>query len=209
MASDVLVFELKQKINFYTEPKYPEGIFIVDYQKSLLKDLWTLWNSTCSVKISLNQLETLECDGVFLATYRNAFVGFVITDLTGDIGEILAIKVAPQYRNLGIGTSLFQKASSYFTEKNAKKIIWVTDNSNEIDPAIIKLAKKFGFTLTRRERLGSKEKKQEGLLKYDYIYFLIKIVCMHCQSKVDFFSVQNLNRCPKCEKPIGMDPMAS
>ena len=209
MASNVFIFELERKIRINPKMQYPEGIFIINYEKSMVKDLWTLWNSTCSEKISLKELKTLDCEGIFLARYRNAFVGFMITDITGDVGEILAIRVAPQYRGMGIGNSLFQKAGFYFFQNKVKKILITLGNSKKIDPAIIVMAKKFGYTLIRKKRLVFNEEKEINLLKYNYIYHIIKISCHYCQNKVDFFSALILNKCTHCQKPLPIDPMAS
>ena len=209
MASNVFIFELEKKIKLHNEMKYPDDIFVVDYDKKMVNDLWALWNSTCTEKISLNDLRTLDSDGVFLASYRNTFVGFMITDTAGEIGEILAIRVAPQYRGLGIGESLFQKAGYYFTKKKIKTIVMALSESTIMDPAIISLAKRFGFALTTKKKLVLEDRNDINLLKYNYIYHIMKVPCHFCHKSVEFFSALILNRCPKCENPISLDPMAS
>ena len=63
----------------------------------------------------------------FVAEVNGKFTGFVIPrKIDNNVGEIYLIAVSKEYRRMGIGHKLLEKAMDYFKGKNMRKCIsWV------------------------------------------------------------------------------------
>lgn len=88
--------------------------------------------------------------GIFVAKSEGTIVGFVASD--GNwyskregkvVGAIHELVVLPDYRNLGVGKSLINKALEYFKERGIDTVeLWVGDENLQA----INFYKKLGFT---------------------------------------------------------------
>ena len=77
-----------------------------------------------------------------VATHKNLVVGYVGLWQTGNDLNLLKIAVLPQFRKLGLGFNLMQKASDYRSQQGLDKYFLEVRENNE---KAIKLYKKFGF----------------------------------------------------------------
>ena len=213
MSDAVVFYQLERKFDTKFDLKNFDAITILQYEKYLAKDFMTLWNDNCKEKVTLQELLELNEDGVFLAKYNGKLAGLVITDIIFDIdknekiGEIIEIIVDTRFRRLGIGSTLLKNVEEYFKKKNVDKISFSVKKMLD-EPTVLKMAKKFGFTITAVRKYKVNE-SPVGLLKYDYIYKLMKLTCVHCNQKIDFLDVIATNICPKCNRFNTIDPMAS
>ncbi|MHA1797980.1 MAG: GNAT family N-acetyltransferase [Candidatus Helarchaeota archaeon] len=211
--SSVKIYQFERKFDMNLNLKSPNGIKIVKYNKEHARDLMLLWNSNLDMKVTLKELLELNEDGVFIAMLNGQFTGFAVADIIYDvdknekIGEILEIIVVKEFRRKGVGSSLLKRIEKYFRSKNVQKVTFSVKNFGD-DPATLKLAKKFGFKIIAIRKLKSKDENVD-LLKYNYIYKIMKLTCIHCNKKIDFLDVLIQERCPFCDGILSIDPMAS
>ena len=213
MSDAVVFYQLERKFDTKFDLKNFDAITVLQYEKDLAKDFMLLWNENCKEKVTLEELLELHEDGVFLAKYNGHFAGLVITDIIFDIeanekiGEIIEIIVDAKFRRLGIGSTLLVRVEEYFNKKGVDKISFSVKKLLD-EPTVLKMAKKFGFAVTAVRKYKVNE-SPVGLLKYDYIYRLMKLTCSHCNEKIDFLDIIATNECPNCHKFNTIDPMAS
>ncbi|NHI90905.1 MAG: GNAT family N-acetyltransferase [Candidatus Lokiarchaeota archaeon] len=213
MNDSIVFYQLERKFDIQFNLKNFEAITVIEYDKEFAKDFMTLWNANCKEKVTMQELLELNGDGVFLAKYNGEVAGLVITDVIFDIdknekiGEIIEILVDFKYRRLGIGSTLLRKVEEHFRKKGVDKISFSIKKMID-EPTVIKIAKKFGFAITAIRKYKFNEDPQ-GLLKYDYIYKIMKLTCGHCNNKIDFLDVIASEYCPYCDKINIIDAMAS
>ena len=213
MSDAIIFYQLERKFDTKFNLKNFDAITILQYEKDLAKDFMTLWNENSKEKVTLQELLELNDEGIFLAKFNGKLAGLVITDIIFDIdknekiGEIIEMIVDVKFRRLGIGSTLLNRVEEYFTKKGVDKISFSVKKMLD-EPTILKMAKKFGFAITAIRKYKMNE-NPFGLLKYDYIYKIMKLRCGHCNKKIDFLDIIAGNKCPNCNKLNMIDPMAS
>ena len=214
MSTDTItIYQFEKDFDFKFNLDYPKEIDIINYRKDLAKELMCLWNQTSNEKVTLKELNELNPDGVFLAKFDGIFVGFALVDVNDldkgrNIGEILEIIVLNEYRKRGIGSALLKRIEIYFKSKSVEKITFSIQYQENF--AALKMAQKFGFEIIAIREFNIEKSKTAGiLLKYNYIYKILKVDCIHCNKKVDFFDALILNKCHNCGKYLAVDEMAS
>jgi len=214
MSTDTItIYQFEKDFDFKFNLDYPGGIDIVNYRKDLGKELMCLWNQTSNEKVTIKDMNELNPEGVFLAKINGKFVGFALVDVNNldkgrKIGEILEILVLKEYRKKGIGSSLLKRIEIFFKSKGVERITFSIQYEENF--AALKLARKFGFEIKAIREFNIEKSKIAGrLLKFNYIYKILKVDCIHCNKKVDFFDALILNSCPNCGKYLSIDAMAS
>ncbi len=116
-----------------------------------------LWKDTFGYREQRNNPEIvidkkLEIDNlIFVAVYNDAVIGSVIAGYDGHRGWIYSLAVSGNYRELGIGTRLLQKAEDSLKEKGCMKINLqiLRDNS-----AVKEFYEKNGYSREERISMG-------------------------------------------------------
>ena len=214
MSTDTItIYQFEKIFDFKFNLDYPRGIDIINYDKNLAKELMYIWNQTCSQRVSIEECNELNPEGVFLAKCEGKFVGFALVDVNNldqgsKIGEILEIMVLKEYRKRGIGSTLLKRIEIYFKSKGVERITFSIQFNENM--AALKLARKFGFEIKAIREFNIERSRTAGrLLKYNYIYKLLKVDCIHCNKKVEFLNALLLNKCTNCGKFLDLEPMAS
>jgi dTDP-4-amino-4,6-dideoxy-D-galactose acyltransferase len=83
-------------------------------------------------------------DDVIVAKNDNVIAGFITVQCRDETGYIGLVGVHNNFRGKGIGGGLLQASLKYFTDKNCKKVIVVTQGKNE---AACKLYEKYRFNV--------------------------------------------------------------
>lgn len=96
-------------------------------------------------------LEEKDFHTVFAALHENAYVGYCIASVKGDIGEIDSIYLKTDYRHSGIGKKLISEAEIWLKSRNALKIIVGVAEGNE---SVFGFYDKYGY----RQRVTVLEK---------------------------------------------------
>lgn len=139
--------KLKENLTFrVAELNDAEALSIVDEQS------FEIGTERYDKKSFVEELSE-ESKHYIVALFGKLVIGYVGLQKVGDDLNLLKVAVLPQYRSLGVGFSLMQKALDYRFDKNFQKYFLEVREHNE---KAIKLYQKFGFkTVSKREKYYS------------------------------------------------------
>ena len=105
----------------------------------------------CYPRFVLRQLFDMQGEYLLGAFMDNKLVGFILgaLDNGGETAWLLALTTNPDFRNVGIGTSLFRAMVDLFRQKGARILRLTVAEDNA--PAIHLYRDKFSFEIVRRE----------------------------------------------------------